>query len=146
MQLSCSKHTAKAGKMYQLPRHLRDLCHNCHMTCSAIPLDTPPTSTIAPNLTPPYQESYPEPKVSLLEKFDGTRSQLRSFINQIRLILRLQPRRYATCFHWVNLLGSLFTGPTEAWFAPLVETASTLLEDFSAFLIEFEATFGETDR
>ena len=36
--------------------------------------------------------------------------------------------------------------PTEAWFAPLVETSSPLLEDFPTFLIEFEATFGETDR
>ena len=113
---------------------------------SAIPSVTPPTSTIAPNPPPPYQESYPEPKVSLPDKFDGTRSRLRGFINQIRLILRLQPRRYATGFHQVGLLGSLLTGPAEAWFAPLVETASPLLEDFSTFLTEFEATFGETDR
>ena len=34
----------------------------------------------------------------------------------------------------------------QAWFSPLVETFSLLLNDFHAFLTEFEATFGETDR
>ena len=98
-----------------------------------------------PNPFPPVQEPYHEPKVSLPDKFDGTRSRLRGFVNQIRLIIRLQPRRYATSFHQVGLLGSLLTGPAEAWFAPLVETSSPLLEDFPAFLADFEATFGETD-
>ena len=37
-------------------------------------------------------------------------------------------------------------GLAEAWFAPLVETTSPLLEDFPTFLTEFEATFGEMDR
>jgi hypothetical protein len=128
------------------------LCETLLKFQSAIPSVTPPigghlpSNTIVPNPPPPYQESYPEPKVSLPEKFDRTRSRLRGFINQIRLILRLQPCRYATGFHQVGLLGSLLTGPAEAWFAPLVEIASPLLEDFSVFLTEFEATFGETDR
>ena len=33
----------------------------------------------------------------------------------------------------------------EAWFTPLMETTSPLLEDFPVFLIEFEATFREMD-
>ena len=36
-------------------------------------------------------------------------------------------------------MGTLLSGPTQAWFAPLVE-------DFPAFLAELEATFGETDQ
>ena len=43
-------------------------------------------------------------------------------------------------------MGTLLSGPAQAWFAPLVETSSPLLEDFPAFLAELEATFGETDR
>ena len=39
-----------------------------------------------------------EPKVSLPEKFDGSRSRLRGFLNQIRLIFLLQPRRYSEDF------------------------------------------------
>ena len=43
---------------------------------------------------------------------------------------------------WAHLLSS----PAQAWFAPLIETSSPLLEDFPVFLAELEATFGETDR
>jgi hypothetical protein len=87
-----------------------------------------------------------EPNVSLPDKFDGTRSRLRGFINQIRLIIRLQPRRYSEGFQQVGLIGTLLTGQAQAWFAPLVETSSPLLTNFQAFLTEFEATFGETDK
>ena len=85
-------------------------------------------------------------QVSLPEKFDGTRAQLRGFINQFSLIIRLQPRRYSDDFRQVGLIGTLLTGQAQAWFAPLVETSSPLLNDFHAFLTEFEATFGETNR
>ena len=87
-----------------------------------------------------------EPNVSLPDKFDGTRSRLRGFINQIRLIIRLQPRRYSDDFRRVGLIGTLLTGQAQAWFAPLVETSSPLLTDFEEFLTDFEATFGETDK
>ena len=109
----------------------------------------PPQLTLEPNLlsTPnPTCSHILEPKVSLPEKFDGTRSHFRGFVNQIRLIIRLQPQRYADDFRQVGLVGTLLSGAAQAWFAPLVETASPLLEDFPAFLAEFEATFGETDR
>jgi hypothetical protein len=49
-------------------------------------------------------------------------------------------------FHQVGLVGSLLTGPTQTWFSPLVEAVSPHLEDFPTFLVEFEVTFGETDR
>ena len=87
-----------------------------------------------------------EPNVSLLDKFDGTRSRLRGFINQIRLIIHLQPRCYSDDFRRVRLIGTLLTGQAQAWFVPLVETSSPLLTDFQAFLTEFEATFRETDK
>jgi hypothetical protein len=87
-----------------------------------------------------------EPQVSLPEKFDGTRSHFRGFINQIRLIIRLQPQRYADDFWQVGLVGTLLSGAAQAWFEPLVETVSPLLEDFPSFVAEFEATFWEMDR
>ena len=98
------------------------------------------------NPPPPSQEPYYKPKVTLPNKFDGTCARVHDFLNQTRLIIRLQPRRYATWIHKVGLLGSLLTGPMEAWFPPLVEMASPLLEDFPCFLTEFEATFEETYR
>ena len=100
--------------------------------------------TVIPH--PIMDPSATEPNVSLPDKFDGTRSRLRGFINQIRLIIRLQPRRYSDEFRQVGLIGTLLTGQAQAWFAPLVETSSPLLTDFQAFLTEFEETFGETDK
>ena len=87
-----------------------------------------------------------EPNISLPDKFDGTRKHFRGFINQIKLIIQLQPQRYADDFRQVGLIGTLLSGAAQAWFAPLVETSSPLLQDFPAFLAEFEATFGDTDR
>ena len=49
-------------------------------------------------------------------------------------------------FHQVGLVGSLLMGPAETWFAILVETVSPLMEDFPAFLAEFETSFGETNH
>ena len=107
----------------------------------------PTEANLPPSQASPSQQPYTlEPKVSLPDKFDGTRSRLRGFVNQIRLIIRLQPQCYHDDFRRVGLVGTLLSGPAQAWFAPLVETSSPLLEDFPAFLAEFESTFGETDR
>ena len=107
------------------------------------------TSSVTPATTlnpPPPQEPYYEPKVSLYNKFDGTHARLRDFLNQSRLIIRPQHRHYAKGSHQVGPLGSLLTRPTEAWFSPLVEMTSPLLEDFPVFLTDFEATFRDTER
>ena len=126
---------------------LRDLqasASNPHPTESNLP---PTESNLPPSQASASSHSYTlEPKISLPDKFDGTRSRFRGFVNQIRLIIRLQPQRYHDDFRQVGLVGTLLSGPAQAWFAPLVETSSPLLEDFPAFLAEFESTFGETDR
>ncbi|CAG8492315.1 10555_t:CDS:2 [Scutellospora calospora] len=64
---------------------------------------------------------YKEPKVSLPDKFDGSRAQL-------------------------GLLRSLLTGLALVWFAPLLENRSLLLETFTELVSEFEATFGDADK
>ena len=103
-----------------------------------------PSSTLSP--TPLNPTTSIEPKVSLPDMFDGTRARFRGFINQIKLIILLQPQRYSDDFRQVGLIGTLLSGAAQAWFAPLVETSSPLLQNFPAFLAEFEATFGDTDR
>ena len=37
-----------------------------------------------------------EPSIALPEKFDGTRSKFRGFINQVQLAIELQPQSYPT--------------------------------------------------
>jgi retrotransposon gag protein len=87
-----------------------------------------------------------EPRISLPDKFDGTRSEFRGFINQVKLIIQLHPQRYPNGIAQVGLIGTLLSKAALAWFAPLVETDSPLLADFKAFLKEFEATFGDSER
>jgi Retrotransposon gag protein len=94
----------------------------------------------------PLAQRAPEPKVKLPSSFDGTRSQFRGFINQVQLVFRLQPHRYPTATTQVGLVGTLLTGAALKWFAPLIEKNSALLGSWDAFLMEFEANFGDTDR
>ena len=73
------------------------------------------------------QTSPKEPKICLPGKFDGNRSQFRGFINQVRLVIHMHPNRYPTDAAQVGLVGTLLTGTTLAWFAPLLEKKSPLL-------------------
>ncbi len=87
-----------------------------------------------------------EPQISLPEKFDGTRLKFRGFVSQVRLIMQLHPRRYFDDTTRVGFVGTLLTGTAAAWFAPILETSSPLLQDFNAFMAEFEAVFGDSDK
>ena len=91
------------------------------------------------------QNSVREPKISLLAKFDSTRSQFRGFLNQVRLVIQLHPSRYPTDVARVGLVGTLLSGTALAWFAPFLEKRSPLLEDFEGFIKDFQASFGDTD-
>jgi hypothetical protein len=88
----------------------------------------------------------PEPQISLLEKFDGTHPKFRGFVSHVRLIMQLHPRRYFDDTTRVGFVGTLLTGTAAAWFAPILETSSLLLQDFNAFMAEFEAVFGDSDK
>ena len=87
-----------------------------------------------------------EPRVSLPNKFDGTRSKFRGFVNQIRLITTLQPDRYPTEEARVGLVGTLLTGQALSCFAPLFEKRSAILSNFETFIEAFVETFGEHDN
>ena len=57
----------------------------------------------------------------------------------------MHPSRYPTDVSRVGLVGTLLSGSTLAWFAPLLEE-SHLLNNFEGFLNEFKACFGDTDN
>ena len=50
-----------------------------------------------------------EPRVSLPDKFDGTRAKFCGFVNQIRLVIVQQHKRYPTEESRVGLVGTLLT-------------------------------------
>jgi hypothetical protein len=83
----------------------------------------PPLAPIPPTLA----MVAPEPQISLLEKFDGTRPKFRGFVSQVRLIMQLHPHRSFDDSTRVGFVGTLLTGTTAAWFAPILETSSPLL-------------------
>jgi hypothetical protein len=87
-----------------------------------------------------------EPKISLPEKFDGTRPKFRGFVNQVRLIIQLHPCRYPDDTTHIGIIGTLLVGTTTAWFTPILETSSPLLQNFDTFMAEFEVVFGDNDK
>jgi hypothetical protein len=74
------------------------------------------------------------------------RFKFRGFVSQVRLIMQLHPHRYSDDTTRVGFVGTLLTGTAEAWFTPILETSSPLLQDFNAFMAEFETVFGDSDK
>jgi hypothetical protein len=95
-----------------------------HNDLGAGPSQTSPAPQVFPSGEPsilPIQEENPstqhvetlrikEPRISLPDKFDGTRSKFRGFVNQIQLITFLQPQRYPTDESRVGLVGTYLRG------------------------------------
>ena len=71
--------------------------------------------------------------------------QFRGFLNQVRLVIQMHPSRYPNDVSRVGLVGMLLRGSALAWFAPLLEKESPLLNNFEEFLNAFKASFGDTD-
>ena len=67
-----------------------------------------PQPIIAPST--PILQATKEPRIGLPDKFDGTRSKFRGFVNQVRLIIRMQPLRYPTEETQVGFIGTLLSG------------------------------------
>ena len=105
-------------------------------------------ATIAPlqQHEPSTQGIHKEPNIGLPTKFDGTRSQFKGFLNQVCLVIQLHPSRYPTDASQVGLVGTLLSGTTLAWFVPLLEQESPLLNNFEEFISKFKACFGDTDN
>ena len=89
-----------------------------------------------------------EPRATLPEKFNGTRSQFRGFMNQISLVFQLNPTRYESDATKVATVGTLLHGDALAWFNPLLENQSVhseTLNSWSLFKKSLTDTFGELD-
>lgn len=67
-------------------------------------------------------------------------------MNQVQLIIALQPQRHSTYKSRVGLVGTLLYGQVLSWFAPLFEARSPILSNFQTFLSAFFEAFGEYDK
>jgi hypothetical protein len=80
----------------------------------------PPMAQV-PQALPVAQATHArEPKFIMPEKFDGTRSKFRGFVQQVNLFLRLHPSCYPDDSTQVAFIGSLLSGSTLSWFAPFL--------------------------
>jgi hypothetical protein len=89
------------------------------------------------------------PKVKLPDPFDGSRTKLRGFLNQLELVFRLQPDRYrpedAKIFTCVTLL----VEKALAWFNPIMERPELYakqLNDWTSFKTSLTTHFGDLDK
>jgi hypothetical protein len=62
------------------------------------------------------------------------------------LVIRFHLHQYPTNPTQVGLIGILLSGMALAWFAPLMEHQSPLLNDFQVFFEKFNATFGDSNK
>jgi hypothetical protein len=106
-----------------------------------------PSMAQAPPSLPVAQATHAwKPKFIMPEKFNGTRSKFRGFMQQVNLFLRLHPSRYPDDSMQVAFVGSLLSGRTFSWFAPFLEKHSPVLQDMAQFEALFTAAFGDSDR
>ena len=59
-------------------------------------LQSTPTPDVVPIELPNPISLAKEPHISLPNKFDETRAKFRDFVNQVQLMLDMQPQRYPT--------------------------------------------------
>ena len=128
--------------MQQLQQNFQTLLQENNSLCNSVTL----LQTASQHAPPAPVSTPPVPRVSLPDKFDGSRLKFWGFVNQVRLIIRMQPGMYHNDELQVGLFGSLLSGHALAWFTPLLENESELLSNFEALIHEIEATFGDSDK
>lgn len=69
----------------------------------------PPANLERGDLFVLQQDPLPQPRASLLEKFDGTHSKFQRFVNHICMIIILQSTRHPLEASRVILIGTLLT-------------------------------------
>uniref|UniRef100_A0A8C6PZM3 DUF4939 domain-containing protein n=1 Tax=Nothobranchius furzeri TaxID=105023 RepID=A0A8C6PZM3_NOTFU len=82
-----------------------------------------------------------EPRLSLPEKWDGTRGSPEGMLATLAMTFECQPARYPTSCSRVALLTSLLTGRAGEWAAALYNQKSPACNDYETFVKEMKKTF-----
>lgn len=101
-------------------------------------------NSIVPPSSNPYPLSFLEPIIANPELFNGSTSQIDTFITQVKLTIQVQPSRFATDRQKVLFTSSFFRGHAAKWFQPIFtqKTLSPLLDNFDQFINELNTSFG----
>lgn len=89
------------------------------------------------------QPSLKEPKAPLPEKFTGRQSDLRNFLASVKNVFQLQPSRFISSRLKTAFVGSLLVGDPLTWYRGLLESDSSLLEDYEEFVNDLKTNFGD---
>lgn len=89
-----------------------------------------------------------EPRISDPEHFDGRRSQLRTFLSQVRLVIAAQPSRFPNDRQKVMFAASFLRGTAFSWLQPYLESRQPglILSSFENFCTSLQETFGDPDE
>lgn len=87
-----------------------------------------------------------DPRMTDPERFDGSKSATRGFLNQCRLAFMMQPIRFPTDQAKVAFIVSLLKGAALDWASYYLEQGHPMLDSLDIFLVEFERIFGDPDR
>uniref|UniRef100_A0A8C6KA79 DUF4939 domain-containing protein n=1 Tax=Nothobranchius furzeri TaxID=105023 RepID=A0A8C6KA79_NOTFU len=82
-----------------------------------------------------------EPRLSLPEKWDGTRGSPEGMLATLAMTFECQPARYPTSCSRVALLTSLLAGRAGEWAAALYNQKSPACNDYETFVKEMKKTF-----
>uniref|UniRef100_A0A1A8IN92 Retrotransposon gag domain-containing protein n=1 Tax=Nothobranchius kuhntae TaxID=321403 RepID=A0A1A8IN92_NOTKU len=82
-----------------------------------------------------------EPRLSLPEKWDGSRGSPEGMLATLAMTFECQPARYPTSCSRVALLTSLLTGRAGEWVAALYNQKSPACSDYETFVKEMKKTF-----
>ncbi|OMH83128.1 Retrotransposon-derived protein PEG10, partial [Zancudomyces culisetae] len=85
-------------------------------------------------------------RIVLPERYDGDRSNFRSFVNQCRLLFFTHPDHYPSATNNFGLGMSLLTGNALRWASPYIEKDSPVLQDYELFMKEFAKVFDDPQR
>jgi hypothetical protein len=97
--------------------------------------------------TPRIQAStHQDVRIPLPETFNGSRQQVRGFLNQIRLLISQRPHTYDTDTKCVALVGSLLKGDALVWFSPIFERNDPALANFESFVTLLRGRFDDPNR
>lgn len=89
---------------------------------------------------------FKESKVTFSKKFDIMHLKFQRFVNQVQLVIFLQPQHYPTNESQVGLLRTLLTRQALCWFSPLFEKKLQIQNNFKMFLATFDKAFKEHNK
>ncbi|KAI3637194.1 hypothetical protein MIR68_004900 [Amoeboaphelidium protococcarum] len=96
-------------------------------------LQTHVAYTAVPPAIPLVAPTSQKKQIIYPEKFDGSVSEFRSFVNQCQLMFELHPDAFATDDIKIKTVGSLLTKKASKYYDPIIENPSQYKEELKSF-------------